>query len=100
MLSNGESDLKQIKESILTHASVLFEIPNIQITLLGYAANVKVYCMWISSIVELQDCINNIGTINSLPDANGQSNLISALIKSLKQISIEKTSSTYQLSQS
>lgn len=56
--------------------------------------------MWISSIEELKECISNIGTINSLPDKNDQSNILSALIKSFKQIGIEKNSSTYQLSQS
>lgn len=42
MLKNGKIELNQIKSSILSHTTILFEISNIKITVLGYAADLKV----------------------------------------------------------
>jgi len=42
MLINGNVELNQIKSSILSHISTLFEISNLKITVLGYAADLKV----------------------------------------------------------
>lgn len=67
--------LNSLKKHLIESLLGLFNIHNIHVSIYGYAQDIKMYCNWCNSLGKLKDCIQEIGTVNALPQQRNIVNL-------------------------